>query len=67
MILLTKAVGSLSFDDGAITWYSRDEIYWGKKTLNFIDYLVGFSKMGNKIGKRKIEILELFLKLVFKN
>lgn len=50
-----ETIGTLSFEDGTVTWYSRDEVYWGKNKPNFLDYLVGISKMGSKPRKFTIK------------
>ena len=48
-MFLIKAIGSLTIDDGTITWYSKDEVFWEKNKLSIYDKLqLGISKFRNK-------------------
>ena len=48
-----KAIGTLSLDEGVVTWYSKDEIFWEKSKLSILDKMqLGISKFRNKICER---------------
>jgi hypothetical protein len=49
-------LSSINIDEGTISWYSKDELYWEKKNMSVIDKMQhGFSKLRNKIKGNRIK------------